>query len=63
MKPRKTKEIQKVLEKKGFVREPEIDHHQFYCLLIDGKKQAIKPILVTARKNTINSLWVKLKSN
>jgi predicted RNA binding protein YcfA (HicA-like mRNA interferase family) len=42
MKPRKTKDIQRVLEKKGFVLHPEKDHHQFYYLLIDGKKQAIK---------------------
>jgi hypothetical protein len=42
MKPRKTKDIQKTLEKKGFVLEPAKDHHQFYFLVIDGKKQAIK---------------------
>lgn len=42
MKPRKSKEIQKVLQKKGFILEPEKDHHQFYYLVIDGKKQNIK---------------------
>lgn len=42
MKPRKSKDIQKVLLKKGFVLEPEKDHHQFYFLVIDGKKQNIK---------------------
>jgi len=54
MKPRKTKDIQKVLEKKGFVLEPEKDHHQFYYLVIDGKKQLSKHILVMARKNMTN---------
>jgi len=41
MKTRKTKDIQKVLLKKGFILEPMKDHHQFYYLAIDGKKQAI----------------------
>lgn len=42
MKPRKTKDIQKALKKKGFVLDPEIDHHKFFYLVIDGRKQAIK---------------------
>lgn len=42
MKPRKSKDIQRVLKRKGFILEPEKDHHQFYYLEIDGKKQAIK---------------------
>ncbi len=42
MKPRKSKDIQKVLLKKGFILDPEKDHHQFYYLVIDGIKQNIK---------------------
>jgi len=38
MKPRKTKDIQRVLEKKGFILEPAKEHHQFYYLEIGGKK-------------------------
>jgi predicted RNA binding protein YcfA (HicA-like mRNA interferase family) len=41
MKPRKSKDIQSVLEKKGFVLEPRKEHHQFYYLETDGKKQRI----------------------
>ena len=41
MKPRKSKELQQVLERKGFVLNPAKDHHQFYYLYIGGKKQAV----------------------
>jgi hypothetical protein len=42
MKPRKSKDIQRVLLKKGFILEPNKDHHQFYYLEIDGVKQNVK---------------------
>ena len=42
MKPRKTKDLQRVLQAKGFVCHPEKAHHQFYYLVVDGKKTAIK---------------------
>ena len=42
MKPRKSKDIQKVLQKKGFMLEPAKDHHQFYYLVINGIKHNIK---------------------
>jgi hypothetical protein len=42
MKPRKSKDIQKVLQKKGFELDPAVDHHQFYYLVIQGVKQNIK---------------------
>lgn len=61
MKPRKTKEIQKVLEKKGFVLEPEKDHHQFYYLLIDGKKQAIKTYFSHGKKEYDKFLMGQIK--
>ena len=50
MKPRKTKDIQKVLLRKGFILEPEIDHHQFYFLQIDCIKQAIKTYFSHGKK-------------
>ena len=61
MKPRKTKEIQKVLEKKGFVLEPEKDHHQFYYLQIDGKKQAIKTYFSHGKKEYDKFLMGQIK--
>lgn len=42
MKARKSKDIQKVLLKKGFEIDPVKDHHQFYFLVIDGIKYNIK---------------------
>lgn len=42
MKSRKTKDLQRVLLAKGFALYPEKQHHQFYYLLVDGKKTAIK---------------------
>jgi len=41
MKARKTKDIVRVLEKKGFVLNPNKDHHNFYYLEIEGKKHNI----------------------
>ena len=42
MKPRKTKDLQRVLQAKGFVLYPEKAHHQFYHLVVAGKKTAVK---------------------
>ncbi|MDO8928853.1 MAG: type II toxin-antitoxin system HicA family toxin [Bacteroidota bacterium] len=61
MKPRKTREIQKVLEKKGFILEPEKDHHQFYLLVIDGKKQAIKTYFSHGKKEYDKFLMGQIK--
>lgn len=61
MKPRKTKDIQKVLEKKGFILEPEKDHHQFYYLLIEGKKQAIKTYFSHSLKEYDKGLMSQIK--
>jgi predicted RNA binding protein YcfA (HicA-like mRNA interferase family) len=61
MKPRKSKDIQKVLEKKGFVLDPEKDHHQFYCLHIDGKKQAIKTYFSHGKKEYNKFLMSQIK--
>lgn len=45
MKPRKTKDLQRVLLAKGFALYPEKEHHQFYYLVVDGKKTTIKTYL------------------
>ena len=42
MKPRKTKDLQRVLQAKGFALYPEKAHHQFYYLEVDGKKTTVK---------------------
>lgn len=41
MKARKVKDLMKVLKKKGFELNPEKDHHNFYYLMVDGKKSSI----------------------
>lgn len=61
MKPRKTKDIQKVLEKKGFTLEPEKNHHQFYYLTIDGKKQIVKTYFSHGKKEYDKNLMGQIK--
>ncbi|MBI3193409.1 MAG: hypothetical protein HYZ34_02955 [Ignavibacteriae bacterium] len=41
MKVRKTKDIIRVLKQKGFEQFPEKQHHHFFYLVINGKKQHI----------------------
>ncbi len=41
MKPRKMKDVKKVLSKKGFIIDPKKDHHEFYFLEIEGKKHNV----------------------
>jgi hypothetical protein len=41
VKPRKSKDIKSSLLKKGFELNPEKQHHEFYYLVINGKKQRI----------------------
>jgi hypothetical protein len=41
MKVRKVKNLEKALKKKGFILNPEIDHHKFYYLHINGIKYPI----------------------
>ena len=61
MKPRKTKEIQKVLVKKGFVLDPAKDHHQFYFLQINGIKQHIKTYFSHGKKEYDKFLMGEVK--
>ncbi len=41
MKPRKSKEIKKVLLDKGFIINPDKTHHAFFYLYVNGKKHNI----------------------
>ncbi|GLU50748.1 hypothetical protein [Dyadobacter frigoris] len=41
MKARKSKDIQRALQKQGFESFSEKDHHQLHYLVVDGKKQAV----------------------
>lgn len=61
MKARKTKDLQKVLTKKGFVFYPEKDHHQFYCLEIEGIKQPIYTYFSHGLKEYSLSLMGRIK--
>lgn len=61
MKPRKTKDIQKVLEKKGFSIIPEKNHHQYYVLVIDGIKQAVRTYFSHGKKEYNSFLMGQIK--
>jgi predicted RNA binding protein YcfA (HicA-like mRNA interferase family) len=65
MKARKTKDVVKVLEKKGFECDPKKNHHRFYFLIINGKKQAIKTYFSHGKneydKTLMNEIKKKLK--
>lgn len=61
MKPRKVKDIQKVLLKKGFKLYPEKDHHQFYFLTIDGIKQHVYTYFSHGEKEYGKYLMGKIK--
>ena len=61
MRARKTKEIIKALKKKGFELYPEKKHHQFYYLVVDGKKQTIKTYFSHGKKEYGSSLMGQIK--
>lgn len=61
MKPRKTKDLQRVLLKKGFSVVPEKDHHQYYVLFADGKKQAIRTYFSHGLKEYSSNLMSLIK--
>ncbi|MBE2281252.1 MAG: type II toxin-antitoxin system HicA family toxin [Ignavibacteriaceae bacterium] len=67
MKPRKAKDVQKVLEKKGFELNTKKNHHQFYCLYIKGEKQAIYTYFSHGKKEynkfLMNMIKKQLKFN
>lgn len=61
MKVRKTKDLKKVLLKKGFVLDPDTDHHNFFILTIDGKKQSIKTYFSHGKPEYGKSLMGQIK--
>jgi predicted RNA binding protein YcfA (HicA-like mRNA interferase family) len=61
MKPRKTKDIQKVLLKKGFELNPEKDHHQFYYLTINGIKHPVYTYFSHGKKEYNKHLMSQIK--
>jgi predicted RNA binding protein YcfA (HicA-like mRNA interferase family) len=61
MKVRKTKDVIKVLRKKGFSMNPEKNHHQYYYLTIDGKKQAIHTYFSHGKKECNGYIMGQIK--
>jgi predicted transcriptional regulator len=61
MKPRKTKELKKVLSKKGFVIEPAKNHHEFFYLTFEGKKHNVYTYFSHGKKEYSSSLMSMLK--
>ena len=61
MKVRKSKDIKRVLQQKGFVLEPSKYHHDFYFLKVDGKKHAIYTYISHSIKEYGPSLMSQIK--
>lgn len=61
MKARKTKDLQRVLQAKGFAVHPEKERHQFYYLVVDGKKTAVKTYFSHGLKESGDSLMQLVK--
>ena len=61
MKPRKTKDLIKTLKRKSFSLYPEKNHHNFYCLTINGKKHNVYTYFSHGKKEYNKSLMGKIK--
>lgn len=61
MKPRKTKDLQRTLQAKGFALYPEKDHHHFYYLVVDGKKTTVKTYFSHGQKEYGDTLMQLVK--
>ena len=61
MKPRKTKDIQKVLLKKGFKIYPQKDHHEFYYLTINEIKYPVYTYFSHGMKEYSKGLMGEIK--
>lgn len=61
MKVRKVKDMIKVLKKKGFELHPEKDHHNFYFLMVDGKKSSIYTYFSHGTSEYGSSLMLMIK--
>lgn len=61
MKPRKTKDLYATLLKKGFLANPDKDHHKYLVLVIDGKKQNINTFFSHGNSEYGSNLMSKIK--
>ncbi len=61
MKIRKSKDIIAVLVKKGFELNPQKEHHEFYYLIVDGKKHNIYTYISHGKKDYDKSLLSQVK--
>lgn len=61
MKPRKTRDLVQAMEKKGFVNNPSKDHHQYYCLYVNGRKSNIYTYISHGLKEYNSHLMGKIK--
>lgn len=62
MKPRKSKDISRTLTKKGFVINPNKgDHHEFYVLIVEGKKTHVNTYLSHGTKEYGAKLMGEIK--
>lgn len=62
MKIRKVKDLVKVLKKKGFELHPEKNDHNFYFLIVDGKKTSINTFFSHGKSEYGDSLMLKIKT-
>ena len=61
MKPRKTKDIQKVLLKKGFSLYPKKEHHEFYYLTVNDIKYPVYTYFSHGKKEYSKNLMSEIK--
>lgn len=61
MKVRKVKDLTKVLKKKGFELHPEKDDHNFFYLIVDGKKSSVFTFFSHGYSEYGDSLMLKIK--
>jgi hypothetical protein len=62
MRSRKVKDVISVLLSKGFAKYSGKDHHNYYYLIIDGKKQSIFTYFSHSKKEYDGSLMGKIKN-
>ena len=61
MKVRAVKKMKKVLRNKGFVVNPEKDHHEYYVLEVDGKLERINTYFSHGKKEYGRALMGEMK--
>lgn len=61
MKARKTKHLERTLQKKGFELNPKSSHHKFYYLKYNGKKYPIYTYISHGIKEYSKSLMSEIK--